>query len=86
MLRAKLQEEGLRTYLLAYGRFYSSLSIAPLCDMFELPERKVSRSCGEWAGWVQGRVFGWSVPRLVLPVSITPPPPPPFPPARCMLW
>lgn len=41
MLRAKLQEEGLRTYLLAYGRFYSSLSIAQLCDMFELPERKV---------------------------------------------
>ena len=41
MLRAKLQEEGLRTYLLAYGRFYSSLSIAQLCDMFELPERRV---------------------------------------------
>jgi len=41
MLRNKLQEEGLRTYLLAYGRFYSSLSIAQLCDMFELPERKV---------------------------------------------
>ena len=42
MLRSKLQEDGLRTYLLAYGRFYSSLSIAQLCDMFELPERKVS--------------------------------------------
>lgn len=41
MLRGKLQEEGLRTYLLAYGRFYSSLSIAQLCDMFDLPERKV---------------------------------------------
>ena len=41
MLRNKLQEEGLRTYLLAYGRFYSSLSIAQLCDMFELGERKV---------------------------------------------
>lgn len=41
MLRGKLQEEGLRTYLLAYGRFYSSLSIAQLCDMFELPQRKV---------------------------------------------
>jgi len=41
MLRSRLQEEGLRTYLLAYGRFYSSLSIAQLCDMFELRERKV---------------------------------------------
>ncbi|PSC74602.1 Eukaryotic translation initiation factor 3 subunit C [Micractinium conductrix] len=41
MLRSKMQEEGLRTYMLAYGRFYSSLSIAQLCDMFELPERKV---------------------------------------------
>lgn len=54
MLRAKLQEEGLRTYLLAYGRFYSSLSIAQLCDMFELPDRKV-RPClpdrtKEWGG------------------------------------
>lgn len=45
MLRSKLQEEGLRTYLLAYGRFYSSLSIAQLCDMFELPERKVGAAC-----------------------------------------
>ena len=42
MLRHKLQEEGLRTYLLAYGRFYSSLSISQLCDMFELPENKVT--------------------------------------------
>lgn len=42
MLRNKMQEEGLRTYMLAYGRFYSSLSIAQLCDMFELPERKAS--------------------------------------------
>ena len=46
MLRAKLQEEGLRTYLLAYGRFYSSLSIAQLCDMFELGERKVGGVVG----------------------------------------
>jgi translation initiation factor 3 subunit C len=41
MLRQKLQEEGLRTYLLSYGRFYSSLSIVQLCDMFELPKAKV---------------------------------------------
>lgn len=37
MLRLKLQQEALRTYLLAYGRFYSSLSITQLCNMFELP-------------------------------------------------
>lgn len=51
MLRSKLQEEGLRTYLLAYGRFYSSLSIAQLCDMFELPERKVSRQPLQMPHW-----------------------------------
>lgn len=43
MLRQKLKEEGLRTYLLAYGRFYSSLSIVQLCEMFELPKAKVWR-------------------------------------------
>lgn len=31
----------MRTYLLAYSRYYSSLSMTQLCDMFELPERKV---------------------------------------------
>lgn len=50
MLRSKLQEEGLRTYLLAYGRFYSSLSIAQLCDMFELPERKVGAAIAQPQG------------------------------------
>ena len=42
MLRQKLQEEGLRTYLLAYGIFYKSLSHAQLAAMFELPEKRVS--------------------------------------------
>lgn len=57
MLRSKLQEEGLRTYLLAYGRFYSSLSIAQLCDMFELPERKVGAARG------LGRTVSSTLPR-----------------------
>lgn len=42
MLQQKLQEEGLRTYLLAYGNFYKSLSHAQLSAMFELPEKRVT--------------------------------------------
>jgi hypothetical protein len=61
MLRAKLQEEGLRTYLLAYGRFYSSLSIAQLCDMFELGERKVGGSTVGMGGRVGGGVRYFSM-------------------------
>jgi translation initiation factor 3 subunit C len=41
MLRQKLQEEGLRTYLLTYARYYDSLSLRVLCDMFELPSNTV---------------------------------------------
>ena len=41
MLRSRVQVEGLRTYLLAHARFYTSLSLKQLCEMFELPERKV---------------------------------------------
>ncbi|KAK2079971.1 hypothetical protein QBZ16_002366 [Prototheca wickerhamii] len=40
-LRDRYKVEGLRTYLLAYARFYSSLSLAQLRDIFELPERRV---------------------------------------------
>jgi hypothetical protein len=41
MLRRKLQEEGLRAYLFNYARYYDSLSLAVLCDMFELPQNVV---------------------------------------------
>ena len=51
-----MQAEGLRTYLLAYSKFYSSLSMAQLCDMFELPERKVGGRAGREGR--EGRVSG----------------------------
>jgi hypothetical protein len=42
MLKSKLQEEGLRTYLLAYGSHYHSLSHDQLAHMFDLPDKKVA--------------------------------------------
>ena len=48
LLKAKLQECGLKTYLFSYGSFYSSLSLSQLSEMFELPEMKVS-SCNFWS-------------------------------------
>ena len=41
MLKTRFQEEGLRTYLLANSRFYSSLSSQQLCELFELAPRRV---------------------------------------------
>ncbi|DBA87382.1 hypothetical protein WJX77_002170 [Trebouxia sp. C0004] len=41
LLKAKLQECGLKTYLFSYGSYYSSLSLKQLSEMFELPEMQV---------------------------------------------
>jgi hypothetical protein len=43
MLKAKLQEEGLRTFLFAYSHNYASLSLDQLCTMFSLDEKRVYR-------------------------------------------
>ena len=42
MLKEKLQIEGLRTYLFAYGAYYKSLSHSQMASMFQLPEKKVA--------------------------------------------
>lgn len=41
MMKEKFQEEGLRSYLLAHAKFYTSLSMEQLCQMFELTDRRV---------------------------------------------
>lgn len=42
MLREKLQQEGLRTYMFTYSAQYKALSLQQLCDMFSLDVKKVS--------------------------------------------
>lgn len=46
MMKEKLQQEGLRTYLFAYGAYYKSLSHSQLASMFQLPEKTVSSLFG----------------------------------------
>jgi translation initiation factor 3 subunit C len=41
MLTRKIQEEGLRAYLLTYGQFYESVNLSELSAMFELPTAAV---------------------------------------------
>lgn len=46
-VKHKIQEVALRTYLLSYGPYYNSLSLAALCDMFELEEQECYRLCSK---------------------------------------
>eukprot|EP00005_Dracoamoeba_jomungandri_P005503 CAMPEP_0174260422 /NCGR_PEP_ID=MMETSP0439-20130205/9701_1 /TAXON_ID=0 /ORGANISM="Stereomyxa ramosa, Strain Chinc5" /LENGTH=835 /DNA_ID=CAMNT_0015344667 /DNA_START=80 /DNA_END=2587 /DNA_ORIENTATION=+ len=41
MLNQKIQEQGLVTYLFTYSKYYDSLSLTELSNIFELPENKV---------------------------------------------
>lgn len=41
MLRTRIQEEGLKTYLFTYSNYYKSLSLKHLAENFELPLAKV---------------------------------------------
>ena len=37
----EMSKQGLRTYLLAYGAFYHSLSQEQLCEMFDMSDKEV---------------------------------------------
>lgn len=42
MLLERIKEEGIRIYLLAYGAYFESISLAHLCEMFEM-DKQVAR-------------------------------------------
>ena len=42
MLKAQIQEEGLRTYLFTYAPYYDTLAVTTLSNMFSLTDRKVT--------------------------------------------
>lgn len=44
MLRERVKEEAIRTYLLAYGQHYESISLGHLCAMFDMEEIPARRT------------------------------------------
>lgn len=44
MLKIKLQEDALKLYLISYSNQYESISVATLCEMFNLEERAVRKT------------------------------------------
>jgi len=43
ILQRRLQEEGIKTYLITFGGQYTSVHLQTLCEMFDLPESTVHK-------------------------------------------